>query len=149
MPDNGKKILLADDDALIAGLHMEALKAAGFSVELAFDGEQAIEKLEKMREEGVMPAAVLLDIMMPKKNGLDVLRFMKGHEAFKRTPIIMLTNLADTEDVEKALEEGAVLYMVKVQYTPREVAAKVCEVVASYAGDKPITLTPSAGTSGR
>ena len=134
MAENGKKILLADDDALIAGVYNEALQAAGFSVELAFDGEQAIEKLEAMQTRGEMPALMLLDVMMPKKNGLEVLAYMKRKTALKNLPVIMLTNLAETADVERCLEAGAVLYLVKVQHTPGEIAAKVREVAESYGG---------------
>ncbi len=136
MSESVKKILLADDDALIAGVYNEALKAAGFSVELAFDGEQAIEKLEAMHASGDMPALMLLDMMMPKKNGLEVLVYIKQKTALKNMPVIMLTNLGDATDVERALEAGAVMYLVKVQHTPREVVAKVREVAEAYAKDR-------------
>ena len=145
MLENGKKILLVDDDALIAGVYNEALKAAGFSVELAFDGEQAIEKLEAMHAKGDMPALMLLDVMMPKKNGLEVLAYMKQKTALKNIPVIMLTNLAESADVEKCLEAGAILYLVKVQHTPREVALKVHEVAESYSANKGNGILAGAG----
>ncbi len=145
--ENGKKILLADDDVLIAGIYNEALKANGFFVELAFDGEQAIQKLEAMRSEGDTPVLVLLDIMMPKKNGLEVLQYIKRNAALKNIPIIMLTNLAENAEVEKALEAGAVMYLVKVQHTPREVALKVREVADAY--NKNRGDIPKVETDGR
>lgn len=135
MPGNGKKIFLAEDDPLIAGVYSEALKASGFVVELAFDGEQAIAVLDKMYEAKDLPAVILLDVMMPKKTGLDVLAHIKKHNLMKYTPVIMLTNLSETADVDRALEGGAVMYLIKVQNTPREVVAKVVEMVESYHGN--------------
>lgn len=146
MAKTAKKILLAEDDALIAGMYSEALKASGFTVELAFDGEEAIKKLDEMYAAHDLPAVALLDIMMPKKNGLEVLMHIKRHNPMKYTPVIMLTNLSGTTDVDRALEAGAVMYLVKVENTPRQIAAKVREIADSYNQNKGKGLTVGAGT---
>ena len=82
------------------------------------------------------PTLILLDVMMPKKNGFDVLRQVKQNEKLKNVPVVMLTNLAGESDAEKALSLGAVLYLVKSQYDPKEVVNKVKEILsASKRGD--------------
>ncbi len=125
---------MAEDDPLMSRMYERAFKANGYALELATDGEEAVAKLEKMTPP---PTVMLLDVMMPKKNGFDVLREMKQHETLKHVPVVMLTNLAGQADAEKALSLGAVLYLVKSQYDPKEVVDKVKEILAaSSRGDE-------------
>lgn len=121
-------LFMAEDDPLMSRMYERAFKAAGYGLELAFDGEEALAKLKKM-DPG--PTLIILDIMMPKMNGFDVLRQLKQDEKLKKAPVIMLTNLAGESDAEKALSLGAVLYLVKSQYSPKEIVDKVKEIIAA------------------
>lgn len=119
MDANSYKILVVEDETAISEVLSERLKNEGFSVVVAADGEQglAMVKTEK-------PDVILLDILMPKKGGLSMLQELRETEEGKNIPVMMLTNLSDTEDVNKALENGAFAYMVKSDW-------KIAEVVAS------------------
>lgn len=122
-------LFLAEDDPLMSRMYERAFKASGFDLSITFDGEEAISKLKSMNPK---PIVVLLDVMMPKKSGFDVLREMKEDPILKSIPVILLTNLAGEKDAEKGLELGAVLYLVKSQYSPKETVAKVKEITAGY-----------------
>lgn len=124
-----EKIFLVEDDPLMVRMYEKAFKLSGYDVEMAFDGEEALAKLETMEPK---PTLILLDIMMPKLNGLDVLRSLEKNPDLKSIPVIMLTNLAGEKDAEKSLELGAVLYLVKSQYEPKQVVEKVKEVISGY-----------------
>ncbi|MEK7581901.1 MAG: response regulator [Patescibacteria group bacterium] len=120
------KIFMAEDDPLMGRMYERAFRASGYELEIALDGEEAISKLEKMES---APTIMLLDVMMPKINGFDVLRKVKQNEKLKSVPVVMLTNLAGQADAEKALSLGAVLYLVKSQYDPKEILNKVKEII--------------------
>ncbi len=124
-------IFLAEDDPLMSRMYERAFSISGYDLKIAADGEEAITTLKIMDPK---PTIVLLDVMMPKKSGFDVLRAMKEDAKLKNIPTIMLTNLAGPQDVEKGLELGAILYLVKSQYGPKEIVDKVKEVLADYAG---------------
>jgi len=74
----------------------------------------------------------MLDVMMPKMNGLQVLEKLKADPALKAIPVIMLTNLASQQDAETALSKGAVKYLIKSEHEPKEVADIVKEILAGY-----------------
>lgn len=123
------KIFMAEDDPLMIRMYERAFRLSGYELEMAFDGEEASLKLQKMMPK---PTLILLDVMMPKLSGFDVLRAVKQDASLKSIPVIMLTNLAGQEDAEKALALGAVLYLVKSQYNPKEVVDKVKEIISGY-----------------
>lgn len=125
-------IFMAEDDPLMVRMYERIFRAGGFVLETAFDGEEAISKLENMESP---PTLMLLDVMMPKKNGFDVLREVKQNEKLKGVPVVMLTNLAGQADIDKAMGLGAALYLVKSQYDPQQVFDKVKEVILA-AGSK-------------
>lgn len=134
------RLFIAEDDPLMSRMYERAFRLGGHELTLAHDGEEALALLQKMEEK---PTLILLDIMMPKMNGFDVLRKIKEDEKLKSIPVIMLTNLAGESDAEKALGLGAVLYLVKSQYSPKEVVGKVQEIIAASAhGDNvpPVTV---------
>lgn len=134
------KIFIVEDDPLMARLYERIFRLEKYTIEMAFDGQEAITKIEGMSEK---PTLVLLDIMMPKLNGFEVLKYIKRHPELKTIPVIMLTNLAGKEDAERALELGAVLYLVKSQYEPREILQKVREVMEAYSRDYQVLSAPS------
>lgn len=123
------KIYIVEDDPLMIRMYEKVFRLNGYEVEMAFDGEEGLKKLNDMTEK---PTVVLLDVMMPKKSGFEVLKEIKASPALKGLPVIMLTNLAGSDDAEKALSMGAVLYLVKSQYDPKEVVEKVKEIIAGY-----------------
>ncbi len=122
-------LFLAEDDPLMSRMYERAFKANGYELKMAFDGEEAITTLKAMVPK---PTVVLLDVMMPKKSGFDVLRAIKEDEKLKNIPVIFLTNLAGQSDADKGLELGAVLYLVKSQYSPKQIVEKVDEIIKSY-----------------
>ncbi|OGL90342.1 hypothetical protein A3I45_01505 [Candidatus Uhrbacteria bacterium RIFCSPLOWO2_02_FULL_53_10] len=98
----------------------DALGQEGFSVLSALDGEAGL-RLAKDK----LPDVILLDLILPKANAFDVLRTLKGHEETKHIPVVVLTNLESMEDVQKALDLGAMSYLVKANYKLEEVIEKV------------------------
>jgi two-component system alkaline phosphatase synthesis response regulator PhoP len=118
------KVLIADDDITLMDMYKLRLEADDFEVVTAEDGEQAIAQVRKEN-----PDAVLLDIMMPKINGLDVLAELKKDPHFKNTPVIMLTALIQDVTKIKSLMTGADDYLMKSEVMPGEVIAKVNHVL--------------------
>jgi len=108
-------------------MYEAAFKFEKYEVDIAHNGKDGLEKLKKNR-----PSLILLDIMMPKMNGIDVLREMKADPRYKGIPVVMLTNLSGSKDVEEALSLGAVKYIVKSKYKPKEVVAQIKEILAGY-----------------
>lgn len=124
------KILIIEDDPLMQRMYQKAFAFDGYEVVVAGDG---VEGLDKVRSE--KPTIVLLDVMMPKMNGLDTLTKIKADPELKATPVIMLTNLAGSSDAEKALSMGAVKYIIKSEQEPKQVVAMVKEILAGYTRD--------------
>jgi CheY-like chemotaxis protein len=81
------------------------------------------------------PSLVLLDIMMPKMNGLETLDKLKANPDTQHIPVVMLTNLAGQQDAEEALLKGAIKYIIKSEYEPKQVVDMVKEVLAGYTRD--------------
>jgi CheY-like chemotaxis protein len=130
-----KKIFISEDDPLMVRMYEKIFKLSGYEVEMAFNGEEALAKLKAAPGK---PTVILLDIMMPKLNGLDVLKAIKEIPDLKKIPVIMLTNLAGAADAEKALGFGAVLYLVKSEYEPKQVVEKVKEIISGYSRQEDI-----------
>jgi DNA-binding response OmpR family regulator len=122
-------LFLAEDDPLMSRMYERAFKSNGFDLKMTFDGEEAINTLKSMSPK---PTVAILDVMMPKKSGFDVLKEIKADPNLKNIPVVLLTNLAGEKDAEKGLELGAVLYLIKSQYSPKEIVSKVKEICAGY-----------------
>ena len=114
------KVLIIDDDAFLLDMYSIKFKESGFSVEIAQNGEEAVEKVKELN-----PDVILLDIVMPKLDGFEVLRAFKKDKIAENALIIILTNLGQKEDIEKGLALGAADYIIKAHFTPSEVVAKV------------------------
>ncbi|MFC1701075.1 response regulator transcription factor [Patescibacteria group bacterium] len=137
------KILLIEDDPLMVRMYQRKLINDNNEVKVAVNGEDGLVKIRSFQ-----PDIVLLDIMMPKLNGLQVLERVKSDPAISDTPIIILTNLGGSQtDIERGLELGAVAYLVKSAYRPDEVIMKVKEVLRGYTHSKeiPKAASPEAG----
>ena len=119
-----KKILVIEDDSVLQKALQEFLAEEGFEIFSALDGEEGI----KMGKEK-LPDLILLDIILPKKDGYEVLKDLKSDEATKKIPIVLLTNLGSLNDVEKAIEMGATTYLIKADYKLEEVSIKIKEIL--------------------
>lgn len=124
------KILLVEDDPLFVNLYKIAFEGAGYEVTTAFDGEAGLNALKATDQK---PTLVLSDVMMPKLNGMEMIKKMKEEENLKKIPVVLLTNLGGEEDAQRGIAAGAVTYLIKSNYTPKEIVAKVKEIVSSYA----------------
>jgi len=123
------KILIVEDDPLMLRMYQKIFTFEGFEVEIAGNGE---EGLDKVRTLDPKPSLIMLDVMMPKMNGLQVLEKLKLDPALQAIPVIMLTNLAGQQDAETALAKGAVRYIIKSEHKPKDVAMMVKEILAGY-----------------
>lgn len=126
------KLFMGEDDVLMSRMYERAFRMSGHELTMAGDGEESLTVLQKMDPK---PVVILLDVMMPKMSGFDVLRKVKEDEKLKQIPVILLTNLAGQEDAEKGLSLGAVLYLVKSQYDPKQIVEKVNEIIKASAHD--------------
>lgn len=120
------KILIAEDDLLLQNMYKKKFEIAGFVVDVAYDGEEALEEMKTFG-----PDIVLMDVIMPKLNGIQVLEKAQADNSIRHIPVIILTNLGGNIDAQTALKKGAVSYMVKSDFTPAEVVAKVQEFLLS------------------
>jgi CheY-like chemotaxis protein len=124
------KVLIVEDDPLISRMYQKIFTFEKFDVEVAANGEEALSKLANFT-----PSLILLDVMMPKMNGLLVLEKLKEFDQTKHIPVVMLTNLAGQQDAEIALSKGAVKYIIKSEYEPKQVVEMVSDVLKGYANN--------------
>lgn len=120
MATNSKKILFVEDEEALQRAMGEMLEQKGFNVIRAMDGEIGLALSKKE-----LPDIILLDLILPKKNGFEVLVEIKKDPATKDIPVIVLTNLEGSEDVEKALALGAMTYLVKANYNLSDIFGKI------------------------
>lgn len=113
------KILIVEDDPYVRKFYQRLFSLEKFEVDLAPDGEEGLEKAK------LLPGLILLDIMMPGMNGLDVLKKLKEDPATKNIPVLMLTNLGDDSTVGKAAELGADGFLVKSNTAPEQLLNSV------------------------
>ena len=114
------KILFVEDEPTLQKELNEILKQEGFKILSAFDGEEALKTAKKEK-----PNLILLDLILPKKDGFEVLKELKSDEGLKDIPVIVLTNLEGVGDVEKAIELGATTYLIKANYKLEDVVTKI------------------------
>jgi CheY-like chemotaxis protein len=121
------KVLIIEDDPLMARMYQKIFTFEKYEVEMAADGEDGLAKAATAK-----PTVILLDVMMPKMNGLQVLEKLKVNPQTNHIPVIMLTNLAGQQDAETALAKGAVRYIIKSEHEPKQIADMVKEIIAGY-----------------
>jgi two-component system phosphate regulon response regulator PhoB len=114
------KVLIVEDEELIARMYQKALKFDDFEVSVAIGGEMGLKLIKEFQ-----PDIVLLDIMMPEPNGIGVLEQIKADPDIKEIPIVMLTNLSGKHDAELALEKGASAFVVKSQIKVEKLGEKI------------------------
>ncbi|MFH1401559.1 MAG: response regulator [Parcubacteria group bacterium] len=115
-----KKILFIEDESALQKTFGDLLEAKGYRLVSALDGEIGLALAKKEK-----PDLILLDIILPKINGLEIMGKLKADPETKAIPIIILTNLESVNNVGKALELGATTYLVKAQYSLDEILEKI------------------------
>lgn len=125
-----KTLLIVEDDPLMNRMYQKIFKFEQYDVQTAGNGEEGLEAARRLK-----PTVILLDIMMPKMNGLQVLEKLKSDPDTRGIPVIMLTNLAGEKDAETALLKGAVKYIVKSEHDPKQVVSIVKEIIAAHSRD--------------
>lgn len=120
MANEGTTILLAEDDVILAELYTDRLKQEGFTVVHANNGEDALRLVTESN-----PALIILDIMMPKMNGLDVLKALKDNPSTKEIPVIIVTALVQEIEKINKMMNPADAYIVKSEVLPAEIIEQV------------------------
>ena len=119
-----KKILFIEDEAALQKMLGDLLSHEGYSVISALHGDSGIKLAKKNK-----PDLILLDLILPKFNGFDVLKSLKEDSSTKDIPVIVFTNLEDMENIERALSLGATTYLVKANYRLEEVLEKIRDII--------------------
>lgn len=115
-----KKILFIEDEESLQKTMSDILTAAKYEMFSALDGEAGISAAKDKN-----PDLILLDLILPKKNGFEVLQELKKDPATKDIPIMVITNLEGSADIERALTLGATTYLVKANYSLQDIVAKI------------------------
>ncbi len=119
-----KKILIIEDEQAIADAMQMGLTEAGYEAITAYDGEEGLNKAKE-----IIPDLILLDLMLPKKDGITVLKELREFEDTNEVPVLILSQLSDTNKISEGVSLGVVGYLVKVDFSLAEVVEKVKEVL--------------------
>lgn len=130
-----KKILLVEDETFIADLYAHQLSKAGFEVKIANDGATGLKLLDQESFD-----LLLLDIMLPGINGLEILRQWKATHAQSSMPVILLTNLGQDAVIKEGFTLGAQGYLIKASYTPEQIVNEIKNV---FEGKQPPNANPN------
>ncbi len=120
-------IFLIEDEGLLSRMYSRKLELDGFQVLVAANGQEGIDILANTSVD-----LIICDMMMPVLDGLETLKIIKNKHDSKNIPVIMLSNLSEEAYVSKAIELGAVDYLVKNKLLPADVVIKVKKVLATY-----------------
>ena len=121
-----RRILVAEDDRFLRKAAEMALKRQGYTVLTAADGEEALRAARS-----VLPDLILLDLIMPKLNGFDVLQALKKEAATAKIPVIVLSNLGQDRDVQQAMDAGATAYFIKTDLSLQALVQRVEETLTA------------------
>jgi DNA-binding response OmpR family regulator len=124
MPDQPKMIMIVEDDRFLSSLMKARLEKEGFAVTQAFDGEEAMQMLKSE-----IPALVIMDLIMPKVTGFEVLQMISITPELDKIPVVIVSNLAQDSDIEKARELGAKEYFIKVKVSIDDLIGKIKNLV--------------------
>ena len=119
------KILMAEDDKFLSKVMVDKFKREGYKITPVSDGNKVMEKI---REE--KPNIILLDLIMPGKDGFEILSELKLDKVFKKIPVVIMSNLGQDSDIEEAKKLGADDYLVKSNYAINDIVKKIKEVLA-------------------
>ena len=140
-------ILLVEDNPMDLDLTLRAFSKKKFAnqIQVARDGEEALAFLPRWEAGEALPAVILLDINLPKVNGLEVLRQLKAHERYRRIPVVVLTSSTEPSDLQRAYEAGTNAYIAKPTEFAQFLSAMkhVCEFWVNI--NQPAPQSASAG----
>lgn len=119
-----KTILIIEDEPSLQKTLASALTDAGYEILQAFDGESGLEITKQKK-----PDLVLLDLVLPKKHGLETLKAIKEHKEISQIPVIVITNVEDPESIMKAMELGAKAYLLKTNYSIHDILEKIANIL--------------------
>jgi DNA-binding response OmpR family regulator len=134
-----KKILIIEDEKVLLDILQKKLKLQGYEVILAYNGEEGIEALKKEK-----PDLILLDLVMPKKDGFEVLKEINENPELSQIPVIIISNSGQPVEIDKALKMGVKDYLVKTEFNPEEVIAKAERILGKQNGGKQNGAAPAA-----
>ena len=117
-------VLLVEDDVFLASIYQKKFEMEGFKISAVDNGDKVLPEAKKKK-----PDIILLDILLPKRDGFSVLALLKADNELKDIPVIMLTNLGQKDDVDKALAAGATDYLIKAHFKPSEIVDKVRKIL--------------------
>lgn len=120
-----KKVLVVEDDKFLANAYKAGFEGEGFEVELAYDGEEALQMAEKIK-----PDVMLLDILIPKVDGFSVLQQLKLNKELEKIPVIIASNLGQQQDIDRGMQLGATDYIVKSESSVTEILNKIKKILA-------------------
>jgi DNA-binding response OmpR family regulator len=119
-----KKILIIEDELMLQKTMAEYLGSENFEIMTASDGEEGLKAVRTFS-----PDLIILDIILPKMDGFQVMEKLNNDPELKKIPVIALTNLESTEDIQRAFERGAKNYLVKADYKLEDVVKKIKEIL--------------------
>jgi DNA-binding response OmpR family regulator len=126
---NLMKVLIVEDDSFLLNIYSNQLETEGFKVFMAEDGDKGLKMAKKEK-----PNLILLDILLPGKDGFEVLKELKSSKDTKNIAVLLLTNLSQKADLEKGLLLGANDYLIKAHFMPSEVVSKIKKVMKIVRG---------------
>ncbi len=124
-----KGVLVVEDDKFLRELFVGKLFSSGLKVENAINAKEAFEILERWK-----PDLILLDLMLPDVNGFEILAQLKKDERFAAIPVIILSNLGEQKDIDRAMKLGAKEFMVKVNFDLEEIVTHIHEALKTSGG---------------
>lgn len=136
-----KKVLIIEDDQLVANIYRNKFLVEGYQVEIALDGESGLEMMRIFR-----PDVILLDLILPKMSGVDVIKLVRAELDFARVPIIVLSNTYLTNMIQEAWKAGATKCLSKINCSPKEVLDIVRQAITNGCGLPQAPATSQAAT---
>ena len=118
------KILVIEDEEVLAKVLQEKLEKSGYEIRVASDGEAGLAAAKSFE-----PNLIILDLLLPKKSGFEVLETLKANQSLSTTPVIVMSNLGEDTDIKRALSLGAVDYYVKSEHPINEIVEKIRHVL--------------------
>jgi CheY-like chemotaxis protein len=118
------RILLVEDDQFLSSILSNHFRDRGYEVECAYDGDAAVTRAIQVHFD-----IILLDILLPQKDGFEVLAAVKSMEASKHIPVLVISNLSDQKSVDRMMEHGAAGFLVKAHVTPQSLVEEVQKVL--------------------
>jgi len=119
------KVLIIEDEVSLLDVLQKKLEKEGYQVFAAYDGEEGLRQME-----AVKPDVVLLDIVMPRINGMEVLQKMQQSESMSQIPVLIISNSGGPIEIDRALKLGAKDYIIKTEFDPQEVLEKMAKILA-------------------